>query len=142
MATLSKFLIDKPILLIKGLDVFCEFSYFLSLQLSQLCLLIYLLSKILKFSFKNSNLIFSFKQFSLVVVFFAGCHTHLVLNITEVKALFLQLLSCVDKLFSFGIKLGLHLIQAMIKHRNWLFQIVYLLVFWKQFTLVWLDIVD
>jgi len=64
-----------------------------------------------------------------------------VLNITEVKALFLQLLSCVDKLFSFGIELGLHLIQAMIKHRNWLFQIVYLLVFLKQFTLVWLDIV-
>ena len=41
---------------------------------------------------KGLNLLLTFEELSLVVVFLASCHAHLVLDIAELVALLLQLL--------------------------------------------------
>ena len=87
------------------------------------------------------DLLFALKQLTLVIVFLASSHAHLVLNIAELKALLFKLTFRGNKLFSLLVEVTLHLIKIAIKHCNALFQIVNLLIFCEEITLVGLDVV-
>jgi hypothetical protein len=101
-----------------------------------------LLADRLYLTFEDADLVFPFEKLALVVVFFAGSDTHLVLNVAEVEALFLNLLLGTDKLFSLLIKLCLHVVEVGIQHGDGLFQVLDLLVLGKELSFVSLNIVD
>ena len=92
MRTFAKLLVDEPILSCQRLDVLCKFSYLLRFKLGQLSLLFKLLPKILAFAPQMLNFLLSLEKFTLVVILFAGCDAHLVLDVAEIEALFLHLL--------------------------------------------------
>ena len=96
MRTLSKLLIDEPVLPCQRLDVLSHLGDLLSLQLGKMRLLLQLLFEILKFLAQYLDLLFSLEKLSLIAVFFAHYDAHLVLDVAEVEALLLQLLLHVD----------------------------------------------
>jgi len=97
----AKLLIDKLVFSCESLDIFSKFSHFLCFELSQLCLLIDLLSKTFALLAKRLDLLFTSEKCPLVVVFFANNHAHLMLHVAELETLLLQVLPCCDKLFGF-----------------------------------------
>ena len=96
MRTLSKLLIDEPVLPGQRLDVLSHLGDLLGLQLGKMRLLLQLLFEILKFLAQYLNLLLSLEKLSLIAVFFAHYDAHLVLDVAEVEALLLQLLLHVD----------------------------------------------
>ena len=98
---LTEFLVYETILTCQSLNVFCQFSDFLSLELCKLSLLLKLFSQILAFTPKMLDLLFTFKELTLVVIFLSSSDTHLMLDVREFKALLLHLLLRLHKLFRF-----------------------------------------
>ena len=99
--TLTEFLVYEAILTCQSLDVFCQFGDFLSLELCKLGLLFELFSQVLAFALKMFDLLFTFEELALVVVFLASSDAHLVLDVREFKALFLHLLFRLYQFFCF-----------------------------------------
>ena len=86
---LSEFLVDKAVLARQRLDVFSHLGDLLSFELRQLSLLLNLLTHISLLLSQCLNLLLSFEEFALIIVFFADCDTHLVLYVAELEALLL-----------------------------------------------------
>jgi hypothetical protein len=63
----------------------------LGLKLRELGLLLYLLPQALNLALEHTNLIFPLEELALVVILLAGGHTHLVLDVAELKALLFKL---------------------------------------------------
>jgi len=110
--------------------------------LSQLGLGLELLTGRLDVTFEHADFVFSFKEFALVVVFFTCSHTHLVLHVAEVEALFLYLLLCTYEILSLLIELTLQVIEVRVQHRDGLLQVLDLLVLCEEFPLVSLNVID
>lgn len=110
VAAFPELLVDKAVLSGQRLDVLSELRHFLGLQLCKLCLLLYLLPQALYLALEHANLIFPLEQLALVVILFARRHTHLVLDVSEFKALLFELATGLAQLFGFLIELSLHVV--------------------------------
>ena len=142
MGAFSKLLIHEPILSSQGLDVLSQLGDFLGLELGNLCLLVDLLLHTLALLAQCLDLLLPLEQLPLVGILFAGGDAHLMLHVAELKALlFVQLLH-LDQLFGLLVQIALHLVQVAVQHGHRLFQIVDLLVFGEQLSLVGLDVVE
>ena len=142
MGAFAKLLIHEPILSCQGLDVFSQLGDFLGLELGNLCLLVDLLLHALALLAQRLDLLLPLKQFPLVGILFAGGNTHLVLHVAELEALLLVQLLHLDQLFGLLVQIALHLVQIAVQHGHRLLQIVDLLVFGEQLSLVGLDVVE
>ena len=101
MRALAKLLVDKAVLSRESLNVLGQFSNLLCFQLSNLCLLVDLLSERLTFVTKCLNFLLTLKELPLVVVLFADSNTHLMLYVAKLKDLLLKLLLDGDQFLSF-----------------------------------------
>lgn len=114
MAAFSELLVDKSVFSSQSLYVLCKLRHFLGLKLRELGLLLYLLPQALDLTLEHANLIFPLKQLTLIVILLASGHTHLVLNVAELKALLFKLAARLAKFFRFLIQLSLHVIEVSI----------------------------
>ena len=101
MWALAELLVDEAVLSCESLYVLGQLSDFLCLQLSDLRLLVDLLSERLTFVAKCLNFLLALEELPLVVVFFANCDAHLVLYVAKLKDLLLKLLLHRDQFLSF-----------------------------------------
>ena len=93
-------MVDEAVLSCESLNVLGQLSHFLCLQLSDLSLLVDLLSERLTFVAKCLNFLLTLEKLPLVVVFFANSDAHLVLYVAELQDLLLKLLLHGDQFFS------------------------------------------
>lgn len=115
MRRLTELLIHKAVLSCQCLNVLSKFSNFLGFQLSQLSLLVDLLSRVDQVRLSLFDFLLSFEQLAMQIVFLASGHRHLVLHIAEVQNLLFKLLFNAAKLLSFGIQFRLHLVKVLIE---------------------------
>ena len=142
MRAFAEFLIYEPVLSRQRLNVLSQLSDFLGFELGELCLLFDLFLHALALLAKRLDLLLPLKQSTLVGVLFASGNAHLVLNISELKALLFVKLLDLDQLLRLLVQISLHLVQVAVQHGHRLLQVVDLLIFGKQFSLVGLDIVE
>ena len=118
MRALSEFLIDEPVLSGQRLYVFSHLSHFLSLELGELSLLVDLLFHALALLSERLNLLFSLEEFPLICILLASSNAHLMLHITEIKALPFMELFDLNQLFGLQVQIALQFVQVAIKHRK------------------------
>ena len=94
-------MVDEAVLSCESLYVLGQLSDFLCFQLSDLRLLVDLLSETLTFVAKCLNFLFALEELPLVVVFFADSDAHLVLYVAELEDLLLKLLLHRNQFLSF-----------------------------------------
>ena len=93
-------MVDEAVFSRESLYVLGQFSHLLCFQLSDLRLLVDLLSERLTLVTKCLNFLLALEKLPLVVVFFADSDTHLVLYVAELQDLLLKLLLHGDQFFS------------------------------------------
>ena len=116
MGTFAELLVDESILPSQCLNILSQFCHFLSFQLGKLSLLVDLFFHTLAFLAQSFDLLLSLKKFPLVCILFPSCDAHLMLNVSELEALFLVQLLDLDQLLSLLIKRALHLIEVVVEH--------------------------
>ena len=114
LSGLSEFGVNILVLTGEGLDVFNHLLHFSALCLSDLGLLIKLLSEASHLVPECLDLVFSLEEAALDSVFFATDDRHLMLNIREVSSLPLELETAFRELLSLGIKLALEFIPGRV----------------------------
>ena len=92
MWALAELLVDKAVLSCEGLYVLSQLSNLLCFQLSDLRLLVDLLSERLTLITKCLDFLLALEELPLVVVFFALSDAHLMLYVAKLEDLFLKLL--------------------------------------------------
>lgn len=142
MRAFAEFLVYKPILSGQRLNVLSQLCDLLGLELGNLCLLVDLLLHALALLAKCLDLLLPLKQFPLVGILFSSGDAHLVLDVSELKALLLVELLDLDQLLRLLIQIPLHLVQVAVQHGHRLLQVVDLLIFGEQLSFVSLDIVE
>ena len=90
MGAFAKLLVDESILTSQRLNILGQFRHFLSFQLGKLSLLVDLFFHTLAFLAQSLDLLFSLEKFPLICILFPGCDAHLMLDVSELKALFLM----------------------------------------------------
>ena len=133
---LAELLVDEPVLPRERLNVFSHFGDLLRFQLSQLGLLVHLLSHVDLLLAQGLYFLLTLEELALIVVLFADNDAHLMLDVAELEALLLKLRSDLYQLLSLLVKLSLHLIKVTIEHGHRLFQVVDLLLLCLQLPLV------
>ena len=91
---------------------------------------------------KCLDLLLPLEQFPLVGILLASGDAHLVLDVSELKALLLVELLDLDQLLRLLIQIPLHLVQVAIQHGHRLLQVIDLLIFGEQLSFVSLNIVE
>ena len=135
-------MIYKPILSGQRLNVLGQLCDFLGFELGKLCLLVDLLLHALALLTKCLDLLLPLKQFPLVGILLASGDAHLVLDVSKLKALLLVKLLDLDQLLRLLIQIPLHLVQVAVQHGHRLLQVIDLLIFGEQLSLVGLDVVE
>ena len=114
--TFAELLVDEAILTSQRLNILGQFCHFLSFQLGKLSLLVDLFFHTLAFLAQSLDLLFALEKFPLVCILFTGCDAHLMLDVSELEALFLMQLLDLDQLLGLLIELTLHLVKVAVKH--------------------------
>lgn len=100
LSCLGEFIVDKLVFSCKRLDVFSQLNCLSLLHRYYLCLVFHLLSQILVFGSKEFNLVLSFEETALEVIFFVRNASYLVLHVAELKNLLFKFLSAECQVFS------------------------------------------
>ena len=110
MGALTELLIDEPVLPGQRLDVLCQFSHLLGLQLRNLALRVELLPQVLAFTLEILDFLFSLEKLPHVIVLSAYCDTHLMLHVAELEDLLLELLLGLHQLLCLLVQVSLQVV--------------------------------
>ena len=109
---------------------------------SELSLLVDLFFHALALLSERLNLLLSLEEFPLIRILLSCSNAHLMLNITEIKALLFMELFDLNQLLGLQVQLALQFIQIAIKHRNRLLEVINLLILSEELALVSLNIIE